>query len=212
MDLQRHALVWLADAGWQALLPQALDSPSRQCLQHWAREHLPLVVTRQPLDDANSADQLAVGLAMPTRWGRRKLALRVAREHLLYTDAFPAATDITPLLPADARAAWRALCAELAALGVNPRVHGSHGWQKLSGLRYLRAGSDIDLHIAVDSEALADRVATLLQVDCGGPRIDGELLFPDGAAIAWREWLQLRAGRVREVLVKRLDRVALEAL
>jgi phosphoribosyl-dephospho-CoA transferase len=207
MELERHRLVWLSDAGWLTLLPQAPDAASRHCLVHWAREHLPLVVTRQPPDD----DQLAVGLAMPARWGRRKLALRVSREHLLYSGGFPAAADIAVLLPASSRAAWRALCAELAALGVSPRVHGSHGWQKLTGLRYLRPSSDIDLHIAVDSDALADRIATLLQVDIGGPRIDGELLFPDGAAIAWREWLQLRSGRVREVLVKRLDGVALEA-
>lgn len=205
--LARHRLVWLSDAGWQELLPQAPDAPSRQCLEHWASEHLPLVVTRQPPDST----QLAVGLAMPARWGRRKLALRVAHEHLLYSGGFPAAADIALLLPASCRPAWRGLCTELAALGVSPRVHGSHGWQKLTGLRYLRATSDIDLHIAVDSDALADRVVTLLQLDTGGPRIDGELLFPDGAAIAWREWLQLRAGRVREVLVKRLDGVALEA-
>lgn len=208
MELERHRLVWLSDAGWKALLPQAPDGPSAQCLAHWAQHHLPLVVTRQSAGDA----LLAVGLAMPARWGRRKLALRVAREHLLYSGSFPAALDIAPLLPVAARAAWRALCAELSRLDVSPRVHGSHGWQKLTGLRYLRAESDIDLHIAVDSDTLADRVATLLQLGTGsaGPRIDGELLFPDGAAIAWREWLQLREGRVREVLVKRLDGVALE--
>ncbi len=208
MQLERHRLVWLSDAGWQTLLPQAPDATSARCLTHWAREHLPLVVTRQRAP----TPRLAVGLAMPAQWGRRKLALEVDGAHLLYTGAFPVAADIAPLLSPAVRTGWRALCAELAALGVAPRVHGSHGWQKLTGLRYLRPGSDIDLHIAVDSDALADRVATLLQVDTGGPRIDGELLFPDGGAIAWREWLQLRAGRVREVLVKRLDRVALEAL
>lgn len=208
MQLERHRLVWLSDAGWQTLLPQAPDATSARCLAHWAREHLPLVVTRQRAP----APRLAVGLAMPAQWGRRKLALEVDGAHLLYTGAFPAAADIATLLSPAVRTGWRALCAELAALGVAPRVHGSHGWQKLTGLRYLRPGSDIDLHIAVDSDALADRVATLLQVDTGGPRIDGELLFPGGGAIAWREWLQLRAGRVREVLVKRLDRVALEAL
>jgi len=208
MELERHRLVWLSDAGWQTLLPQAVDGPSRQCLNHWAHEHLPLVVTRQSSGD----DLLNVGLAMPTHWGRRKLGLRVARGHLLYCGGFPAAMDVATLLPAVARMPWRSLCAELSRLGVTPRVHGSHGWQKLTGLRYLRAGSDIDLHIAVDSAALADRVATLLQLGTGttGPRIDGELLFDDGAAIAWREWLQLREGRVREVLVKRLDGVALE--
>ena len=210
MQLQRHSLIWLANAGWQELLPQAPDAPARQCLGHWAREHLPLVVTRQHGDET----QLSVGLAMPSRWARRKLALQVDPRHLLYSGSFPTATDIATLLPPPSRPVWRALCAELAALGLCPRVHGSHGWQKLTGLRYLRATSDVDLHVAVDSEALADRAAARLQASTlpEGPRLDGELLFPDGAAVAWREWLQLREGRVREVLVKRLDGVALEAL
>jgi len=208
MRLERHRLVWLCDAGWHELLAQAPDAAARPCLAHWAKEHLPLVVTRQSPDDR----QLAVGLAAPARWGRRKLALRVAHEHVLYSGSFPTAADIAPLLPAPARAIWRELCGQLQALGLNPRVHGSHGWQKLTGLRYLRATSDIDLHVAIDDEAGADHVAMLLQAGelPGGPRLDGELLFPDGAAIAWREWLQLREGRVREVLVKRLGGVALE--
>ena len=43
-----------------------------------------------------------------------------------------------------------------------------------------------------------------------GPRLDGELLFADGAAVAWREWLAYRQGRAAQVLVKRLHGVALE--
>jgi len=44
-----------------------------------------------------------------------------------------------------------------------------------------------------------------------GPRLDGELVFPDGAAIAWREWVAHREGRAAQVLVKRLRGVALES-
>jgi phosphoribosyl-dephospho-CoA transferase len=36
-------------------------------------------------------------------------------------------------------------------------------------------------------------------------RLDGELVFPDGAAVAWREWHACRGGRTRRLLVKRLD-------
>ena len=42
------------------------------------------------------------------------------------------------------------------------------------------------------------------------PRLDGELVFDDGAAVAWREWIEWRAGRARAVLVKRLHGVALQ--
>jgi hypothetical protein len=44
-----------------------------------------------------------------------------------------------------------------------------------------------------------------------GPRLDGEMLFPDGAAIAWREWVAHREGRTAQVLVKRLRGVAMES-
>ena len=43
-----------------------------------------------------------------------------------------------------------------------------------------------------------------------GPRVDGELVFPRGEAVAWREWLQWRRGEVDSVMVKRLHGVALE--
>jgi phosphoribosyl-dephospho-CoA transferase len=50
----------------------------------------------------------------------------------------------------------------------------------------------------------------LLSFDGAAPRLDGELLFGDGAAVAWREWIEWRAGRARAVLVKRLDGVSLQ--
>jgi phosphoribosyl-dephospho-CoA transferase len=50
----------------------------------------------------------------------------------------------------------------------------------------------------------------LKSFDAAQLRLDGELLFRDGAAVAWREWIEWRAGRARAVLVKRLHGVALE--
>ena len=34
-------------------------------------------------------------------------------------------------------------------------------------------------------------------------------MFADGTAVAWREWIEWRAGRTRAVLVKRLTGAAL---
>ena len=90
-------------------------------------------------------------------------------------------------------------------MNANARVYGSHGWQLLSGLDHVRAGSDIDLWLSVSDEAQADAAATCLQsVSDELPRLDGELMFDDGAAVAWREWLAWRAGRVKSLLVKTL--------
>ena len=76
----------------------------------------------------------------------------------------------------------------------------------------MREGSDIDLLLPCRSAAQADAVAALLgQPGWGAPRLDGELLWPDDGAVAWREWAAWRAGRQRLLLVKRLRGAALES-
>ena len=42
-----------------------------------------------------------------------------------------------------------------------------------------------------------------------GPRVDAELVFPGGWAVAWREWAAWRAGQVGALLVRRIDGVNL---
>ncbi|HEX6704806.1 MAG TPA: malonate decarboxylase holo-[acyl-carrier-protein] synthase [Albitalea sp.] len=203
--LHRHQLAWLTPAGWQRTLGRPWDAVANECLAHWAEQRLPLVVTRQPSCD-DGGDTIAMGLPAPGRWDRRRLVLRVARADVLYFDEFPRAEQIVRLLPASARPAWRKLCAGLQACGAVARVHGSYGWKHLSGLDHVRAGSDIDVWVAVAGVEGADAAATLLQAfPAGRARLDGELVFEDGAAVAWREWLAWRGGHARALLVKRID-------
>ena len=212
--LRRHQLAWLSDAGWRELKRPSRDDNSAHCMTHWAAQRLPLVVTRQTscAGVAATADVICLGLPAPTRWGRRKIALQTPPSSVLFFGMFPLAAEVSRLLEREHRAPWLELCAAVDRLGVAARVHGSHGWQWLTGLAYLHALSDIDLHLAVGSVAQADAVVALLATTTfGGPRIDGELVFPDGSAVAWREWWQWRQGRVRQVLVKRLRGAALES-
>jgi phosphoribosyl-dephospho-CoA transferase len=203
----RHDLVWLSASGWEHARGQAADDETAACLAHWARERLPLVVGRQPPGEA----ELALGLAAPVDWGRRKIALRVPREAVLYHDRFPRGRAVARLLAPALRPTWHALLEALAACEVDVRVHGSYGWQQLTGLKHVLGSSDLDLLLPVADAAVADAVAERLEgVRWQGPRIDGELLFPGGAGVAWREWLQFRRGAVDRVLVKRLHGVALE--
>ena len=210
--LHRHQLALLTEAGWQRVLAGAWDAQARDCLAHWAQQRLPLVVTRQRLQPHGERDgTVCLGLPAPGRWDRCRIALAVPRTGISHFDAFPLASQLPPLLARPQRAAWRALCAALSACGARARVYGSHGWQLLTGLDHLRAGSDIDLCIAVDGPAQADAVAALLQSwGDDGPRLDGELVFHGGSAVAWCEWLAWRAQRTPAVLVKRLDGVALQ--
>ncbi len=226
---QRHQLVWLNAAAWQAVLAGPADEPpwtdaARACLQHWAARGLPLVVTRQPVvptstrtgDGAPSSALLTLGLAAPLDWDRQRLFVRVAAAAVQRVGTFPLAADITSALPAAVRADWRALCDALQAAGITARVYGSHGWQALSGLACVREGvSDIDLLLPCASPEQADAATALLARAADTlPRIDGECMFADGAAVAWREWAAWRAGAgagaVRQVLVKRLHGAVLE--
>jgi phosphoribosyl-dephospho-CoA transferase len=63
----------------------------------------------------------------------------------------------------------------------------------------------------VDETEQADAAVAALQ-RCGSDslRLDGELMFADGGAVAWREWAAWRTGRCRTLLVKRLHGAALE--
>ena len=204
---RRHDLVWLSRAGWQHLLEGACEPEVLQCMEHWCKGRLPLVIGRQ---DPRCQD-LALGLAAPITWGRRKIALRVARSAVLYHDSFPQAPDVARLLPVALRARWVELITALATGNVEPRVHGSYGWQRVTGLRYLVPDSDIDLLLAVSGPEAADAAAGVLDAFLWtGPRVDGELIFPDGSAVAWREWLQWRRGAVHRIMVKRLHGVVLE--
>lgn len=200
--LHRHQIAWLSETGWHAVQQHDRDVTARDCLAHWAARRLPLVVTRQ---DRPAGDTVALGLPAPGRWARRRLAISVPRCDVLYFDEFPLADQLPRVLPASARPAWRTLCASLRAVNANARVYGSHGWQLLSGLDHVRVGSDIDLWLSVSNEAQADAAAACMQSASDAlPRLDGELMFDDGAAVAWREWLAWRAGRVKSLLVKTL--------
>ena len=203
--LHRHQLAWLTPAGWSRVLRREWDAVVAGCLEHWAAHSLPLVVTRQSVCVAG-ADTLAMGLPAPDRWERRRIALGIPRADVLYFDEFPRAGQVAPLLPDAARTQWRMLCAALAACGVVARVHGSYGWLYLTGLDHVRPSSDIDVWIDVRDVHQADAVARQMQgFECVHPRLDGELVFEGGIAVAWREWLRWRAGGAHALLVKRLE-------
>ena len=213
--LHRHQLVRLTDAGWRELQDRPWDDESRACVAHWAARRLPLVVTRQPLciGAPSLDDELALGLAAPSCWQRRRIALALARRHVASFDEFPGIDAFVRTLSARCRPRWRRLVTSLAAVGAAPRVYGSHGWQCLTGLAYVHARSDIDLWTAVADAAQADAVAALFDAIApeGAPRLDGELVFPNGEAVAWREWRDWRAGRCRTVLAKTLAGASLVA-
>jgi phosphoribosyl-dephospho-CoA transferase len=226
--LRRHQLVWLDEFAWYRVLATTTatasslpaDSPAPEsqahalaCLEHWAQQRWPLVVTRQA-GDANAGppdDVLALGLAAPACWGRQSISISASLRGVTQQGEFPLAIELVPELPAAAQVGWRLLCGRLAQLGVAARVYGSYGWQQITSMNYVHAASDIDLLIDVHTPAQADQAGALLRAADGESlRIDGELAFADGASVAWREWLNFRSGQAHSILVKRLSGVSME--
>jgi len=216
--LHRHQLVWLGVDGWRRALepPQraaAWDPESLACLHHWFDHDLPLVVARQSCGwrGSHADEPLMLGLAAPLRWGRRRLTIEARAGDVCRAGRFASASAIGPMLPPRAQAGWRALCTEVARLGVDARVYGSYGWQQLTGMACVHDRSDIDLLVTLDTTHQADAVTVLLRgATLELPRIDGEFVFDDGSAVPWREWAAWRAGHVQKMLVKRLRGAALE--
>jgi phosphoribosyl-dephospho-CoA transferase len=196
--LQRNQLVWLTGPAWQRIRACNWDTQAQTLLNHWQGQHLPLVVCRQRVPDGPHS--ISLGLPAPLQWERRRLALAVVQADIARVGSFP-------LLAANALANTHAaplqdLLQHMDALRVQLQVYGSFGWQQLCGLPCVHDSSDLDLLAHVPDLGAAGQVVWLLQGLKLKWRVDGELVFPNGWALAWREYAQLIGGKVDRVLVK----------
>ncbi|CAO3426536.1 malonate decarboxylase holo-[acyl-carrier-protein] synthase [Azospirillum endophyticum] len=199
----RHGWVRLGK-GWASRLCSPMAPAERAEAEDWCRAGRPLVIARGRPGDGMG--ELRLGLATPDK---RRIGLHVA------ADAVVERLDPLPLTEAveSAPEAWRPMLADLARraqeLGAAASVYGSLAWQHRTGLRYVRPESDVDLLFAPHGRRQLDRLLELLvAVGDRTPRLDGEILLPDGAAVAWREL----AGRPARLLVKGPAEVGLRDL
>jgi phosphoribosyl-dephospho-CoA transferase len=206
--LARNQLVWLDPQGWAQVQAHAWDAEARTILAHWHRNELPLVVCRQRVDI--ETDQLCLGLPAPLQWSRRRLALTVGVDQVATIGDFPSLRQVAQVSP------WGPAALELdralRTQGVTAQVYGSHGWQLLTHMSYLHDASDIDVTVDVPDFETACRVAALLAAFESGPRLDGEIVFPGGQAIAWRELQRLLTGHTAQVLLKDRHNIRLATL
>lgn len=210
-DLSRHSLAWLlpvACAGASLNGRACIDhSAARKLLADWVTGGRPLIVTRQPDDPGG---RVAMGLALPPAKGKFRLGFLVDRAAIARITPPPALADAGPFLPAAWQAKIAALLAAPAISAAQPRVYGSAAMQMHSDEACVTDGSDLDLLLAPATwPAVQAALQALAAIDASltGPRLDGEILAPDGGAVAWRE---LR-GEPAKLLVKRCCGVDLEA-
>jgi phosphoribosyl-dephospho-CoA transferase len=198
----RHDLLWLNAQGWDEALAQ-LPRESQSPVARWRRANWPVVARRH--DAGLPAGFACGGIPLPPDPGtgvKPRVALRISADGIERRTAPLALSRALPAAPLS----WRGHLAPLAESGM--RVFGSLAMQAFTGLPYLTGASDIDvLFSPIDREQLDDGLALLAAAAVHIP-LDGEIVFPGGAAVAWKEWRDAyRAGR--KVLVKRIDEVRL---
>ena len=206
--LPRHTLVWIARSSRPEVIAASTDAQVRDTVGRWLDRGLPLIVRRR--DAASQAHDVALGLPLPPAQGKQRIALRATSAAIAQRSDPPRLGEIIDRLPAVWRSVLSELAGDAAKCDIAWRVVGSALWEALTGIPYLHQDSDIDLVWRV-----ANPVEIVRACEClaqwerrHSRRADGEILFPDGGAVAWREW----SGTPRDarVLVKRVDGVALE--
>jgi phosphoribosyl-dephospho-CoA transferase len=204
----RHDLAWLSDAGWDAAIGRA-QPDERKAIEQWWRQDWPAVVRRaEPgLED----EQVSLGIPLPPSadGSKGRIALTARKSEV--------ARCGPPLLLADAvRSVPSRWEASIAALAMNAsdcpfHVYGSLAMQAITAQPYVKPASDIDLLFAPMSAASLRKGLALLEHYAALLPLDGEIVFPSGAAVAWKEWLAAEPVRAR-VLVKEASAVRLVSI
>lgn len=198
--MRRHDLVYLQhDAAFATTCAEPGDA-SWQAARDWIAAGRPLVAARQP----PGSERLRLGLSLPLAQQRKRLSIDVEAKAVARIDSPLPVARCCSRLPAAEAAVLARLAEQAAACGAGLGVFGSLAWEVLSGEVYRHADSDIDLICDVATPEQFDVMLAALQraADELPCRLDGELRFPDGNAVAWREMAAQYRQPAAQVLIK----------
>ena len=172
-----------------------------QAIVHeWINAGLPLVLTRQ----SKGVETIATGLTLPPSRGSRRIGCHLHVADILQIRPPALLVDCTANIPELLAQRLRALSDSLKAMDVDARVYGSLSWQAVSGLSYVHSGSDIDLVCEASAPDQLPKLIQLLKTEAQklDRRLDGEIRFPDGSAVAWLELANVSGDPAAELLIK----------
>ncbi|MDB5762665.1 MAG: mdcG [Herminiimonas sp.] len=186
--LARHSLVWLSGEGWQ----KALDTLPRRChhaIEQWRQADWPATVRRADIDTPER--QVCLGLALPpdpVDGSKLRIPFRSCIADVSKA-LDPVGIDaVIDAVPETWRARLAALQAEIKRNALSVKVYGSAALQALTGQRYVTAASDIDLLFYPATKIQLSAGIDLLASCANMLPLDGEIVFPSGQAVAWKEW------------------------
>jgi phosphoribosyl-dephospho-CoA transferase len=173
----------------------------------WGTRDLPAVVRRT--EPGTAPGLLCLGIpAPPDALSGQKLRVGFAVESRHVAVVRPPLALDEAVVPASWQEAFASLREALRGAGIDCRVFGSVAMQTLTGECYLRPDSDIDLLLRPLSSAQLDVGLDLFRRHAQLLPLDGEIEFPSGHAVSWKEWLG-QGHAAHRVLAKHLDTVAL---
>jgi len=192
--LRRHHLLWIAPAHRIAVSGQIEDVTLAAVALRLLNAGAPLVVARQVRPAGGGLSESAfvtAGMPLPPWLGKHRLAFKIPLRAISRTGPPLRLVDAIPHLPATWRRPLAQLLRNASPTGIVFAVYGSAAWQALTGEKYLTPASDIDLlWRPVGPDQLASGIALLGDWEAAtGLRADGEILFGDDDAVAWREWM-----------------------
>ncbi|MFZ6654336.1 malonate decarboxylase holo-[acyl-carrier-protein] synthase [Undibacterium sp. TJN19] len=207
---QRHDLVWLSDTAWQAIV-QA--QPAAGMLKQWQEQEWPAVIRRA--DAGTAADEVCIGLPLPPEDGiKPRVAAKVKHHDIVAHQSALSLASVIAIAPPKWQASLQTLNQQAQGAGIRLRVYGSLAWQFLTGQHYLSDNSDIDLLFRPQHHIQLRAGLALLQQHLADIPLDGEIVFPNDGAVAWKEWLLSDASQggfeQKRVLVKAMDSVSLQ--
>jgi phosphoribosyl-dephospho-CoA transferase len=204
---ERHMLVWLEEDGWRAV-QHAARKEHRAALKLWEGQDWPAVVRRTDVDTAD--DEICLGLPLPPDEDTGQKVRIALHAHVGHISKAAPAVHLRGALRSSGP--WReplaALERDSAAAGLGLRVYGSLAMQALTGLLYVSPTSDVDVLFHPTSRKQLDEGVALLWRHSTQLPLDGEIVFPGGQAVSWKEW-QMAMAHPAKVIVKELQSVRL---
>lgn len=175
MNFQRHDLVWL-DSKFNY-------NPE---LNDWVMQKFPSVVTRQTNPTPNYLN-IAWCNGMDKKVSRHSCLIPI--QSIISHSAPLPLINIAQYFVAETTSLIKTI-RKLEQLNFKPCIYGSFSWQILTQKNYTHDNSDLDILLHVSTHKQLGHILTLLDdlAMISGRRVDGELIFPDGCAVAWREW------------------------
>jgi phosphoribosyl-dephospho-CoA transferase len=202
---ERHMLVWLEEDGWRAV-QHAARKEHRAALKLWEGQDWPAVVRR--MDVGTPDDQICLGLPLPPDEDSGEKVRISLRAHVGHISKAAPAVHLRGALRSSGP--WREplTALERDAAGLGLRVYGSLAMQALTGLLYVSPTSDVDVLFHPTSRKQLDEGMALLSRHSTQLPLDGEIVFPGGQAVSWKEW-QMAMAHPAKVIVKELLSVRL---